>query len=70
MELYYVGCCMRKEGKSIPGKGKGGAMTGPCQGTWTVVETIQGSLCLQLVGKEVGEEDNRWDLCKVPYGTL
>ena len=51
-------------------KGKESAVTGKCKGTWTVVETMQCFPCLELVGKEVREEDNSWDQCKVPYGPL
>ena len=49
---------------------KESAVTGKYKGTWTVVETIRCFLCLELVGKEVREEDNSWDQCKVPYGPL
>jgi len=61
---------VRKEGKIFWEKGKESAVTGKCKGTWTVVETMQCFPCLELVGKEVREEDNSWDQCKVPYGPL
>lgn len=56
--------------KSFQEEGEGSGMTGEHKRTWTIVTTTWGSLCLESVGKEVGEQDNMWNQWEVPYVPL